>query len=82
MWVCSDIRELVADVVHVKRESGVPDPDLIPLAQWKIKSSAHESSTVSSKLRDEIDKMKRYIILSLNIRGGAFCNTIFFAVMQ
>ncbi|KAG2301231.1 hypothetical protein Bca52824_029882 [Brassica carinata] len=58
-FLCSDIRELVADVVHVKRECGVPDPDLISLAQWKIKSSAHESSAVSSKLREEIDKMKR-----------------------
>ncbi|CAH8303982.1 unnamed protein product [Eruca vesicaria subsp. sativa] len=54
----SDIRELVADVVHIKRESGVPDSDLIPLAQWKVKSASHESSAVSSKLREEIDKMK------------------------
>ncbi|CDY39178.1 BnaC09g21660D [Brassica napus] len=63
LWVCSDIKELVADVAHIKRESGVPDTDLIPLSQWKIKRSAHESplsqsSAVSSKLREEINKMK------------------------
>ncbi|KAG2301234.1 hypothetical protein Bca52824_029885 [Brassica carinata] len=54
----SDIRELVADVVHIKRESGVPDSDLIPLSQWKIKSASRESPAVSSKLREEVDKMK------------------------
>ncbi|CAN7101330.1 unnamed protein product, partial [Brassica rapa subsp. narinosa] len=54
----SEIKELVSDLALIKRESGIPDLDSIPLAQWKIQSSSKESSAVSSKLREEIDKMK------------------------
>ncbi|KAG2243199.1 hypothetical protein Bca52824_094952 [Brassica carinata] len=53
-----EIKELVSDLALIKRESGIPDLDSIPLAQWKIQSSSKESSVVSSKLREEIDKMK------------------------
>ncbi|KAL0762240.1 hypothetical protein Bca101_078391 [Brassica carinata] len=54
----SEIKELVSDLALIKRESGIPDLDSIPLAQWKIQSISKESSAVSSKLREEIDKMK------------------------
>ena len=59
LWYGSEIKELVSDLALIKRESGIPDLDSIPLAQWKIQSSSKESSAVSSKLREEIDKMKR-----------------------
>ncbi|KAJ4870649.1 SWITCH1 [Raphanus sativus] len=54
----SEIKELVSDLALIKRESGIRDLDSIPLAQWKIHSSSKESPAVSSKLREEIDKMK------------------------
>ncbi|CAH8363418.1 unnamed protein product [Eruca vesicaria subsp. sativa] len=56
----SEIKELVSELALIKRECGITDPDLIPLAQWKIQSSSHshESSVVSSKLREEIDQLK------------------------
>ncbi|KAL0718254.1 hypothetical protein Bca4012_067576 [Brassica carinata] len=57
----SEIKELVSELALIKRECGIPDPDLIPLAQWKIPSSSHshsQSSAVSSKLREEIDQIK------------------------
>uniref|UniRef100_A0A0D3E1K0 Cation-transporting ATPase n=1 Tax=Brassica oleracea var. oleracea TaxID=109376 RepID=A0A0D3E1K0_BRAOL len=56
----SEIKELVSELALIKRECGIPDPDLIPLAQWKIQSSSHshDSSAVSSKLREELDQIK------------------------
>ena len=54
----SEIKELVSDLALIKRESGIRDLDSIPLAQWKIQSSSKESPAVSTKLREEIDKMK------------------------
>ncbi|CAF2036704.1 unnamed protein product [Brassica napus] len=56
----SEIKELVSELALIKRECGITDPDLIPLAQWKIQSSSHshESSAVSSKLREELDQIK------------------------
>ena len=61
MIICSEIKELVSELALIKRECGITDPDLIPLAQWKIQSSSHlhESSAVSSKLREELDQIKR-----------------------
>ncbi|KAH0908751.1 LOW QUALITY PROTEIN: hypothetical protein HID58_032072 [Brassica napus] len=57
----SEIKELVSELALIKRECGITDPDLIPLAQWKIQSSSHShesSAAVSSKLREELDQIK------------------------
>lgn len=63
LMICSEIKELVSELALIKRECGITDPDLIPLAQWKIQSSSSHShgasSAVSSKLREEIDQIKR-----------------------
>ncbi|XP_024007513.1 uncharacterized protein LOC18013420 [Eutrema salsugineum] len=57
----SDIKELVSDLVKIKRESGIPDPNWSPPSRLKIESASYESSAVSSKLREEIDTMKSEI---------------------
>lgn len=45
-----------ADLVKIKRESGIPDPNWMPPAWWKIQNASNESSAL---LREEIEKMKR-----------------------
>uniref|UniRef100_A0A1J3ITT7 Protein DYAD n=1 Tax=Noccaea caerulescens TaxID=107243 RepID=A0A1J3ITT7_NOCCA len=47
-----------ADLVKIKRESGIPDPSWVPPSWWKIQNATHESSSVSSKLKEEIEQMK------------------------
>ncbi|VVB17457.1 unnamed protein product [Arabis nemorensis] len=44
-----------ADLIKIKRESGIPDPSWMPPAWWKIQNASNESSAL---LREEIEKMK------------------------
>lgn len=49
-----------ADLVKIKLESGIPDPNWVPPSWWKVQTASHESSAVTSKLlMGEIEKMKR-----------------------
>ncbi|CAE6117018.1 unnamed protein product [Arabidopsis arenosa] len=48
-----------ADLVKIKLESGIPDPNWVPPSWWKVQTASHDPSAVSSKLlMGEIEQMK------------------------